>query len=56
MGETIYLENTTTNSSSATCTYQVNWGDGSANSSVASGAAMMLEQEGSSHTYSNDSR
>ena len=27
-GETIHLENTTTNSSSATCTYTVNWGDG----------------------------
>ena len=54
-GETIYLENTTTNSSSATCTYQVNWGDGSANSSVASGAAGDVGQGRLSHTYSNDS-
>ncbi|MDA8842039.1 hypothetical protein N9N08_00005, partial [bacterium] len=38
-GETIYLENTTTNSSSATCTYEINWGDGSANTSVSSGGA-----------------
>ncbi len=54
-GETIYLENTTTNSDSATCTYQVNWGDGSANSSVASGAAGDVGQSRLSHTYSNDS-
>ena len=54
-GETIYLENTTTNSSSATCTYQVNWGIGSANSSVASGAAGDVGQGRLSHTYSNDS-
>ena len=54
-GETIYLENTTTNSSSATCTYQVNWGDGSANSSVASGAAGDVGQARLSHTYSSDS-
>ena len=54
-GETIYLENTTTNSSSATCTYQVNWGDGTANSSVASGAAGDVGGGRLSHTYSNDS-
>ena len=54
-GETIYLENTTTNSSTATCTYEVNWGDGSANSSVASGAAGDVGQGRLSHTYSNDS-
>lgn len=54
-GETIYLENTTTNSGSATCTYEVNWGDGSANSSVASGAAGDVGQSRLSHTYSNDS-
>ena len=54
-GETIYLENTTTNSSSATCTYQVNWGDGSANSSRQAITTMMLGQGRLSHTYSNDS-
>ena len=54
-GETVYLENTTTNSSSATCTYEVNWGDGSANSSVASGAAGDVGQGRLSHTYSADS-
>ena len=54
-GETIYLENTTTNSSSATCTYQVNWGDGTANSSVASGAAGDVGGGRLSHTYSSSS-
>ena len=54
-GETIYLENTTTNSGSATCTYQINWGDGSANTSVSSGGAGDVGQARASHTYSNDS-
>ena len=54
-GETIYLENTTTNSGSATCTYQINWGDGSANTSVTSGSAGDVGQARASHTYSNDS-
>jgi len=54
-GETIYLENTTTNSGSATCTYQINWGDGSANSSVSSGAAGDVGGGRLSHTYSADS-
>ena len=54
-GETIYLENTTTNSSSATCTYQINWGDGSANTSVTSGGAGDVGQARASHTYTNDS-
>ena len=54
-GETIYLENTTTNSSSATCTYEINWGDGSANTSVSSGGAGDVGQARASHTYATDS-
>ena len=54
-GETIYLENTTTNSGSATCTYTVNWGDGSSTENVASGAAGDVGQGRLSHTYSADS-
>ena len=54
-GETIYLKNTTTNSSSATCTYQINWGDGSANTSVTSGGTGDVGQARAPHTYSNDS-
>ena len=54
-GETIYLNNTTTNSSTATCTYQINWGDGSGNTSVASGAAGDVGEARVSHTYSADS-
>ena len=54
-GETIYLENTTTNSSSATCTYQINWGDGSANTSVASGGTGDVGQARASHQYTADS-
>jgi len=54
-GETMYLENTTTNSSSATCTYQINWGDGSANTSVASGGTGDVGQARASHTYTADS-
>ena len=54
-GETIYLENTTTNSSSATCTYQINWGDGSGNTSVTSGGDGDVGQARVGHTYSTDS-
>tara|TARA_R110001592_G_scaffold1805_14_gene10896 strand:- start:6299 stop:8905 length:2607 start_codon:yes stop_codon:yes gene_type:complete len=54
-GETVYLKNVTTNSSTATCTYQINWGDGSGNTSVASGAAGDVGQARVSHTYSADS-
>lgn len=54
-GETIYLENTTTNSSTATCTYTINWGDGSSTQSIASGAAGDVGQARLSHTYSSDS-
>ena len=54
-GETIYLDNITTNSGSATCTYQINWGDGSANTSVTSGGTGDVGQARASHTYSSDS-
>ena len=54
-GETIYLDNTTTNSGSATCTYTVDWGDGSSTQTIASGAAGDVGQARLSHTYSADS-
>jgi len=54
-GETIYLKNTTTNSSSATCTYQINWGDGSGNTSVTSGGDGDVGQARVGHTYSSNS-
>lgn len=54
-GETVYLENTTTNSSSATCTYEINWGDGGANTSVSSGGTGDVGQARASHTYTADS-
>ena len=54
-GETIYLKNTTTNSSSATCTYQINWGDGSSHTSVSSGGTGDVGQARASHTYTADS-
>ena len=54
-GETIYLENTTTNSSSATCTYEIDWGDGSGNTSVSSGGTGDVGQARASHTYTADS-
>ena len=54
-GETIYLENTTTNSASSTNAFEINWGDGSANSSVSAGAAGDVGQSRLSHTYSADS-
>lgn len=54
-GETIYLENVTTNSSTATCTYQINWGDGSGNTSVSSGGDGDVGQARVGHTYSADS-
>ena len=54
-GETIYLENTTTNSGSSTNAFEINWGDGSANSSVSAGAAGDVGQARLSHTYTADS-
>ena len=54
-GETIYLKNTTTNSGSATCTYQINWGDGTGNTSVTSGGDGDVGQARVGHTYSADS-
>ncbi len=54
-GETIYLENTTTNSGSATCTYTVNWGDGSATETISSGTAGDVGQARKSHAYASDS-
>jgi len=38
-GDSLYLENLTTNTSMADVTYSMNWGDGSSNDSIASDAA-----------------
>ena len=54
-GETIYLENTTTNSSTATCTYTINWGDGSSTETISSGNAGDVGGGRLSHVYSGDS-
>ena len=54
-GETIYLKNTTTNSSTATCTYTVNWGDGSSTETISSGGNGDVGAARLGHTYSNDS-
>ena len=54
-GNTIYLENTTTNSSSATCTYTIDWGDGSSALTVNSGDAGDVGQSRASHTYNTNS-
>ena len=54
-GETIYLENTTTNSSTATCTYTINWGDGSSTETINSGNAGDVGGGRLSHVYSGDS-
>ena len=54
-GNTIYLENTTTNSSSATCTYTIDWGDGSSVLTVNSGDAGDVGQSRASHTYNTNS-
>ena len=52
-GETLYLDNTTTNSASATCTYTINWGDGTTDT-ISSGAAGDVGQARASHTYGSD--
>ena len=54
-GETIYLKNRTTYSSSASCTYQINLGDGTALTSVSSGGTGDVGQGRASHTYTADS-
>ena len=54
-GETLYLDNITTNSASSTNTHTVDWGDGSSVQTVAAGAAGDVGQARLSHTYSSDS-
>ena len=54
-GNTVYLENTTTNSASATCTYSVDWGDGSSPVLIGSGNAGDVGQARISHTYNTNS-
>jgi hypothetical protein len=54
-GETIWLENTTTNSSTANCTFEIDWGDGSANTSVVNDSAGDVGFARVNHTYAADS-
>jgi hypothetical protein len=54
-GNTVYLENITTNSSSATCTYTVDWGDGTSIETINSGDAGDVGQSRKNHTYSTNS-
>ena len=54
-GETVYLKNTTTNSSTATCTYTVNWGDGGSTETINSGQSGDVGSARLGHTYASDS-
>ena len=54
-GNAVYLENITTNSSSATCTYTVDWGDGTSVETINSGDPGDVGQSRKSHTYSTNS-
>ena len=51
-GNTVYLENTTTNSVSD-CTYEVDWGDGTSNSIANDSAAGGASGSRLAHTYTN---
>jgi len=53
-GNTVYLENTTTNSVSD-CTYEVDWGDGTSDSVANDSAAGGASGSRLSHTYTNSS-
>ena len=48
-GETLYLENITTNSASSTNTHTVDWGDGSSVQTISAGAAGDVGQARLSH-------
>jgi hypothetical protein len=50
-GETVYLENTTTNTSGATVTYTINWGDGNTDTISSNGVAGGVGGGRKSHVY-----
>ena len=50
-GETLYLENTTTNTSMATVSYTINWGDGNTDTITGDGSAGGVGGGRKSHTY-----
>jgi hypothetical protein len=50
-GETVYLENTTTNTSGATVTYTINWGDGNTDTISSNSVAGGVGGGRKSHTY-----
>lgn len=50
-GETFYLENTTTNTSGATVTYTINWGDGTTDTISGDSAAGGVSGSRKSHVY-----
>lgn len=52
-GSTVYLENTSTNTSSATVTYEVDWGDGNSDTIASDSAAGGVSGSRLSHTYTN---
>ena len=52
-GATVYLENTTTNTSMATVTYEVDWGDTSTSTIASDSAAGGVGAARLSHTYNN---
>ena len=52
-GSTVYLENTTTNTGSATVTYEVDWGDTDTNSIASNAAAGGVGGGRLAHTYNN---
>ena len=52
-GATVYLENVTTNTGSATVTYEVDWGDTSTSSVASDSAAGGRSGSRLSHTYNN---
>lgn len=50
-GETVYLENTTTNTTGATVTYTINWGDGNTDTIASDSAAGGVGGGRKSHVY-----
>ena len=54
-GSTIYLENTSTNTTSASVTYEVDWGDGNSDTIASDSAAGGVSGSRLTHTYTNSS-
>ena len=52
-GSTIYLENTSTNTTSASVTYEVDWGDGNSDTIASDSASGGVSGSRLSHTYTN---